>query len=155
MIETGLMRLFNEEGTSLKGRRLGWLANATTVDGQLRHAVERSLEEGWRIERLFGPEHGLWGTAQDMIGVGDGRDPITGLPTISLYGHDEESLKPRQEDLDVVSDRGRAQSRGRRRGQLRQYRRADGDFHDAPAQGRGCQPPRYCLPLAVAQSRWL
>ena len=36
--------------------------------------------------RLFAPEHGLWGAAQDHAAIPDARDPVTGLPAVSLYG---------------------------------------------------------------------
>ena len=42
---------------------------------------------------------GVRGAAQDMIQVGDARDPVTGLPVHSLYGHDEASLEPTPEML--------------------------------------------------------
>lgn len=103
-VETGLERIFAEPQLRrrLEGRRVAWLANATTVDARLVHAIDRSLDEGLRLERLFGPEHGLRGGAQDMIGVASSRDPISGLPTVSLYGHDEHSLRPRPGDLDGI-----------------------------------------------------
>jgi uncharacterized protein YbbC (DUF1343 family) len=35
---------------------------------------------------LYGPEHGIWANAQDLVEVADSRDPATGLPVRSLYG---------------------------------------------------------------------
>jgi uncharacterized protein YbbC (DUF1343 family) len=40
----------------------------------------------FRLAALFGPEHGVWANAQDLIEVEDSRDPATGLPVRSLYG---------------------------------------------------------------------
>ncbi len=40
----------------------------------------------FRLRALFGPEHGVWANAQDLIEVEDSRDPATGLPVRSLYG---------------------------------------------------------------------
>ena len=57
------------------------------------------------LTHLFGPEHGLYGVAQDMIDVADARDAWTGLPVHSLYGAEESSLSPRAEalkDLDTL-----------------------------------------------------
>jgi uncharacterized protein YbbC (DUF1343 family) len=84
----------------LRGRRLGLLVNPTSVDAALQHAIDLGLAARWRVERLFGPEHGLRGEAQDMIGVDSQRDPLTGIPTVSLYGHDPQTLKPAPADLD-------------------------------------------------------
>src|SRR5205823_717273 len=72
------------------------IANPTSVDPQLRHAADLVPAAA-----LFGPEHGLRGDAQDMIGVSnEGRDLRTGLPVHSLYGHDEASLSPTPAMLD-------------------------------------------------------
>lgn len=52
--------------------------------------------------KLFAPEHGIEGVAQDMEGVADEPDPLTGVPVRSLYGHDASSLEPRDEDLEGI-----------------------------------------------------
>jgi hypothetical protein len=41
-----------------------------------------------------GPEHGVRGEAQDMVGVDDDRDTRTGIPVTSLYGVSFDSLTP-------------------------------------------------------------
>src|SRR5262249_38738708 len=65
------------------------------VDSNLRHAVELFAEaDGVRLAALFGPEHGFGGEAQDLAGVGDGRDDRSGLRVHSLYGDTFASLKP-------------------------------------------------------------
>ena len=43
---------------------------------------------------LFGPEHGYYGVEQDMVPSEDQRDPWTGVPIRSLYGHSEQTLRP-------------------------------------------------------------
>ena len=52
-----------------------------------------------RPTRLYGPEHGVRGEAQDMIGVDDDHDRRTGIPVVSLYGETFESLAPSAADL--------------------------------------------------------
>jgi uncharacterized protein YbbC (DUF1343 family) len=54
---------------------------------------------GIRPSRLFGPEHGVRGEAQDMIGVEHDKDSRTGIPVSSLYGETFESLAPAAADL--------------------------------------------------------
>ena len=98
-VRTGLDRLIRGEGPDLRGRRLGLLANPTSVDPGLRHSIDLLRGAGLELHALFGPEHGLRGDAQDMISVGEERDRSTGLPVYSLYGHDEASLTPRPEQL--------------------------------------------------------
>ncbi len=50
-----------------------------------------------RLGALFGPEHGLSGEAQDLVGVPGGSD--SGLRVYSLYGDTFDSLKPTEEQL--------------------------------------------------------
>ncbi len=86
----------------MKTRRLAWLVNATAVDGHLRHALALSAAAGLNVRRVFSPEHGLWGTAQDMIGVESGEDPIVKMPVQSLYGNDYDTLRPADDALAEV-----------------------------------------------------
>jgi len=79
------------------------VANPTTVDRRLAHAADllhRHPDVDLRC--LFGPEHGLRGSAQDMVSVAGGTDPGTGLPAASLYGTTFESLSPTPEQLSGV-----------------------------------------------------
>ena len=101
MVRTGLDRVFGEELLldALRGRRLAWLTHAASVDKDLQHAVDLSLAAGLRVQRLFGPEHGIRGGAQDMVGVNTAVDPLTGLECVSLYGDSEASLQPQDADL--------------------------------------------------------
>ena len=95
-VKSGLERHVTEERSRLKGRRLGICCNPTAVDASFAHMVDLlcAVPEA-EVVALFGPEHGIRGDAQDMISVDDvSRDPKTGLPVYSLYGHEEASLKP-------------------------------------------------------------
>jgi uncharacterized protein YbbC (DUF1343 family) len=99
---TGLARLAREGNESLVDKRVGLICNPTSVDAELNHAIDILRGKGVNLTALFGPEHGVRGDAQDMIGVGDDKDPVTGLPVFSLYGHTEASLSPTAEMLDQV-----------------------------------------------------
>src|SRR5437660_7094141 len=101
MLKTGLARLASEGATPLAGRRVGLVCNPTAVDGELRHAIEL-LGGKLQLAALFGPEHGVRGDAQDMIGVDGARDARSRLPVFSLYGHTEASLAPTAEMLDAI-----------------------------------------------------
>ncbi len=101
-VQTGLARLV-EEGLPA-GRRVGLICNPTSVDAELRHAIDL-LRGKLHLVSLFGPEHGVRGDAQDMIGVDNARDAASGLPVHSLYGHTAESLAPTPtmlDDVDVI-----------------------------------------------------
>jgi uncharacterized protein YbbC (DUF1343 family) len=85
-VRTGLEELIARPGR-LRGLRLGLVANPTSVTRDLVHAsfaLRRS--RALRLAALFGPEHGIWADAQDLVEVPDSRDPQTGLPVHSLYG---------------------------------------------------------------------
>ena len=79
-VQTGLARLA-EEGTNLVPlERVGLLVNATSVDSELRHAIDLlRARSDMKITALFGPEHGVRGDAQDMIGVDASTDSLTGF----------------------------------------------------------------------------
>ncbi len=98
---TGLDRLLADPALlkELEGKSLGLLVNPTSVTADLTHAIDALLAKNVRIVRLFGPEHGVRGEAQDMESVVEDRDPITGIPTVSLYGHTLESLQPTAAEL--------------------------------------------------------
>jgi uncharacterized protein YbbC (DUF1343 family) len=89
---------------SLRGLRIGVVCNQASVDARLQHLVDR-LRTALRVKlvRLFGPEHGIRGTAQDMIAVSSSRgDPIARVPVVTLYGSDETSLRPSPQDLQDI-----------------------------------------------------
>ncbi|MCS6797801.1 MAG: DUF1343 domain-containing protein [Myxococcota bacterium] len=104
-VETGLDRLAAGEPAVVRlvrGRRVGLLAHPASVDQRFVHARERLMQAGARLGVLFGPEHGWDGDAQDMVGVQDRRDPVSGARVVSLYGEDEARLSPRPEELEEI-----------------------------------------------------
>src|SRR6185503_13995554 len=105
-IQTGLARVAADGLSLLDGKRIGLLVTATSVDDELRHAIDLfRARPGFEVTALFGPEHGVRGDAQDMIGVDAATDSLTGLPVHSLYGHPEASLSPTPamlEGIDVM-----------------------------------------------------
>ncbi len=102
MVESGLDVLCRDRLALVRGRRVGVLCHPASVAGDLTHAVDRLIQAGIRPARLFGPEHGVRGEAQDMIGVSDDHDSRTGIPVASLYGSTFESLAPKPADLAEV-----------------------------------------------------
>ncbi len=99
-MRTGLERLLDDPCRWLGKSRVGLVANPTTVDRRLAHAADLlHRHPDVSLCRLFGPEHGLRGSVQDMVGVADDADPATGLPVTSLYGATFESLSPAPKHL--------------------------------------------------------
>src|SRR5437763_1949140 len=105
MVVPGIEVLCSERLDLCRGRRVGLLCHPASVAPDLTHVVDRLLAAGVRLTRLFGPEHGVRGEAQDMVGVEGGRDARTGLPVTSLYGTSVDSLAPKADalaDIDVL-----------------------------------------------------
>ncbi len=99
---TGLEVLL-ETPQLIGGRAWALVANQSAVTAQFEPARGALLEaDAGPLIRLFAPEHGLDGVAQDMEAVADRCDPLTGLEVRSLYGTDAETLAPTAEDLDGV-----------------------------------------------------
>lgn len=99
-VRTGIDRLAAEGCARLLGRRVGLVCHAASVASDLRHLTHICRDAGVQVVRCFGPEHGIWADAQDMIAVEvEQTEPVTGAPVRSLYGADEASLAPRAEDL--------------------------------------------------------
>jgi uncharacterized protein YbbC (DUF1343 family) len=100
---TGLEQLLSDPKRWLGKARVGLLANPTAVDTSLHHAIElMDAHPDVDLRLLFGPEHGIHSEAQDMVGVGQIRDPVSGLRVASLYGESVDSLVPKPDDLDEI-----------------------------------------------------
>jgi len=85
-VESGLEALVRRRAARLRGRRVALLAHQASVDSRLTHAAALLADlPRVRLVRLFAPEHGLWGAAQDHAPVRATRDPAAGLPVVSLY----------------------------------------------------------------------
>jgi len=98
-VASGLDVLCTERLDLCRGRRVSVLCHPASVDARFVHIVDRLMASGVRPVRLFGPEHGVRGEAQDMVSVPGEQDGRTGIPVTSLYGSSPESLQPSQEAL--------------------------------------------------------
>ncbi|SDT09177.1 exo-beta-N-acetylmuramidase NamZ family protein [Microlunatus soli] len=67
------------------GRRYGLLTNYTGVLSDLTPTGVGLLRAGVRLTALFGPEHGLRGSAQAGFSEDQDLDPDTGLPVFDSY----------------------------------------------------------------------
>jgi uncharacterized protein YbbC (DUF1343 family) len=103
LVRSGLEVFLSQGAREARGRRVGLIANAASVDGTYTSAVRLFQENpSVQLTALFGPEHGLFGGAQDMIAVSGERELATGLPVQSLYGDSVESLVPSDAALESV-----------------------------------------------------
>jgi uncharacterized protein YbbC (DUF1343 family) len=102
-MKLGLENLVQNNFNLLKGKRIGLLAHQASVDSQGTHALDLLKNAGANITTLFGPEHGIKGSAQDMEPVLS--DETSSIPAYSLYGDSFESLSPTPamlENIDVL-----------------------------------------------------
>jgi uncharacterized protein YbbC (DUF1343 family) len=85
-------------------RRVGLVTNdaARLAADSTVHSRVALLKAGVPVVRLFGPEHGLAGTAADGAAVPDSIDPLTGVPTTSLYGDRMQPTRELIEGLDLI-----------------------------------------------------
>lgn len=81
---TGLEVLTAGPGT-LMGVRVGLLSNYTGVTPALGRNVEALRTAGIELAALFGPEHGLNGSAQAGASESTSTDDATGLPVVDTY----------------------------------------------------------------------
>ncbi len=92
---SGIDHLLSQPEKYLKGKTVGLVVNHTSLVGDGRHSIAHfKSHSGFKLQALFAPEHGLYGTAQDMVHIADEVDPLSGLNIKSLYGENEASLVP-------------------------------------------------------------
>lgn len=99
----GVEVLVRDHAADLAGRRVGILTNPTGVTRNLESTIDvvRTLP-GVEVVRLFSPEHGLRGQHFAGDKVNETRDPVSGLPVMSLYGATRKPTTEMLAGLDVV-----------------------------------------------------
>lgn len=101
LVGTGLDVLVRERLDLLRGRRVGLVTHPAAVLPDLTSAVD-VLSSAVELTALFGPEHGLDGSAADGAAVDNAVHPRTGLPVFSLYGPVKEPTPAMLSDVDVL-----------------------------------------------------
>jgi len=82
----------------IEDKSVAVVANQTSMIGQT-HLVDNLAGTGIDIKVIFAPEHGYRELASDGQIIKDGKDPVTGIKLISLYGS---KRKPTPEDLNGI-----------------------------------------------------
>jgi uncharacterized protein YbbC (DUF1343 family) len=105
-VTTGLEAFLHDPPDVVRGQRIGLVTHHAAVDRSLRLAIDRlwegAAQGGWRVTRLFGPEHGVRGDYAAGGAVPDSLDPLTGLPVSSLYGAQRKPTGAMLADVDVL-----------------------------------------------------
>ena len=99
----GVEVLLRDHVEDLQGKRVGILTNPTGVTRSLESTIDavRSMP-GVQVVRLFSPEHGLRGQHYAGDKVNENRDPVSGLPVMSLYGATRRPTPEMLEGLDII-----------------------------------------------------
>ncbi len=88
----------------LDGQRVGLVCNPASVDGELRHVVDRvATGSDATLGAIFGPQHGFHSVAQDnMVETPHTRHPRYDVPIHSLYSTTREPTATMLDALDVL-----------------------------------------------------
>ena len=87
----------------VRGRRVGLITNPTGRDRAGVSTADRLAHTpGVRLTALFGPEHGIRGTADAGAHVASSVDSATGVPVYSLYGATRAPTRAMLQDVDVL-----------------------------------------------------
>jgi len=90
---------FLNRATVGKEKRIAMVTNDSAFTSEGVPSRIAVLKKGFKLVRLFSPEHGLSITGADGVFQNNHIDSLTDLPVISLYG---DSLAPAEEDLNDV-----------------------------------------------------
>lgn len=102
-MKLGIDSLIESHQNLLDGKRIGVLAHQASVNAAGEYTVTRLSEStDWHVRALFGPEHGIQTSAQDMEEVPSDTDPDSQIPIFSLYGDDPSSLSPTPNMLEHI-----------------------------------------------------
>lgn len=102
-VKTGIEVLKSQDFKALNGLRVGLVTNPTGVDNNLQSDIDiLAAAPNVKLVALFGPEHGLRGSAHAGSTVGNNADPETGLPVYSLYGKNRMPSPEMLKGIDVL-----------------------------------------------------
>lgn len=99
----GVEVLLDEEKSLIEGKNVGLITNPTGVDQDLTSIVDLLHNDpDVNLTALYGPEHGVRGSAQAGEYVEFYTDEQTGLPVYSLYGQTRKPTPEMLEGIDVL-----------------------------------------------------
>ncbi|HMS54187.1 MAG TPA: DUF1343 domain-containing protein [Fimbriimonadaceae bacterium] len=102
MVLAGIDVLQRDGFAPLKGKRVGLLSNAGTIDRSFCHTSDIfGTSPEVNLRALFGPQHGLWGHTQDNMIEWEGTDSGA-VPIYSLYGKHREPTRKMLSGLDAL-----------------------------------------------------
>lgn len=102
-VRLGNERLVNEFFHLIEGKRVGVIANHTSLLSNGEHLVDYLFEsKKVKVVAAFGPEHGFRGKAPAGEKIETTIDEKTGIPVYSLYGKINKPTTEMLRDIDVL-----------------------------------------------------
>ncbi len=86
----------------VKNKRVGLIANQTSVLGNGAHVLDALLIEEIHVKKVFAPEHGFRGTDDAGANVKNSKDSKTGIPIVSVYGKNNKPTASQLSDIDLL-----------------------------------------------------
>ncbi len=90
----------------LRQKKIGIIANQTSIfpkkNEAFVHLVDYLLSQKIEICKIFSPEHGFRGIEEAGKRIKNGKDKITKLPIISMYGKNKKPTSAQLSDIDVL-----------------------------------------------------
>jgi uncharacterized protein YbbC (DUF1343 family) len=101
--KVGAETLLQDHKNLIKGKRVGLITNPTGVDQNLNSVVDLLFNDpDVELTALYGPEHGVRGSAQAGAYVEYYIDERTQLPVYSLYGQTKKPTPEMLENVDIL-----------------------------------------------------
>lgn len=103
IVKTGLQCLLGDRAGDFKSKRSGLILHPASLTADFKLAADALCAAGFKLDRLFGPQHGARGEKQDNMKESDNyRDADLGLTVHSLYGAVRKPTAEMLAGLDVL-----------------------------------------------------
>ena len=86
----------------LKNNHIGVIANQTSIMDNGTHLIDTLLSQGVNVVKIFTPEHGFRGTADEGASIASGVDEKTGISIVSLYGNNKKPTAEQLKGIDIL-----------------------------------------------------
>ena len=86
----------------LDNKAVGVVANQTSIMDNGTHLIDTLLSFNVNVVKIFTPEHGFRGTADEGASIASGVDEKTGIAIVSLYGKNKKPTAEQLQGIDIL-----------------------------------------------------
>ena len=86
----------------LENKTIGVVGNQTSIMDNGTHLIDTLLCYDVNIVKIFTPEHGFRGTADEGATIASGIDEKTGIAIVSLYGKNKKPTSEQLQNIDIL-----------------------------------------------------